>query len=163
MNENKSVFLHVYVLVALLVIGIGLLIYFMFRAKRLKQERQNTIAKIKEALANGAGEETGDDASNSLLNVHSDPNYNGNSDAQKLHDAIGTFWDDDETVYSIIKGKSKAKLKSIEKGLQGLGYKSWDDYLKNIFNNMVTFPFGYCAGIDCDKYTKALTMIKAAY
>jgi hypothetical protein len=162
MIENKSIFLHVYVLVTLLVISIGLLIYFMFRAKRLKEERLNTIAKIKEALANGAGEESSDDASNSLLNVQSDPNYNGNDDAQKLKDAIGTFWDDDETVYSIIKGKSKAKLKSIENGLQGLGYKSWDDYLKTIFNNMVSLPFGYCAGIDCDKYTKALTMIKAA-
>ena len=162
MNENKRIFLHVYVLVTLLVISIGLLIYFMFRAKRLKQERQNTIAKIKEALANGAGEETSDDASNSLLNVQPDPNYKGSADAQKLHDAIGRFWDDDNTVYSIIKGKSKAKLKSIEKGLQGLGYKSWDDYLKTIFNNMISLPFSYCAGIDCDKYTKALTMIKAA-
>ena len=94
--------------------------------------------------------------------MKSDPNYNGSADAQKLHDAIGRFWDDDDTVYSIIKGKSKAKLKSIEKGLQGLGYKSWDDYLKTIFDNMVSLPFGYCAGIDCDKYTKALTIIKAA-
>ena len=162
MNENKNIFLHVYVLATILIISIGLLVYLMLRAKRLKEERLNTIAKIKEALQNGAGEETGDDAANSLLNVSSDPNYNGDTDAQKLKDAIGTFWDDDEAVYSIIKGKSKAKLKSIELGLQGLGYKSWDDYLKTIFNNMVSLPFGYCAGIDCDKYTKALTMIKSA-
>ena len=162
MNENKNIFLHVYVLATILVISIGLLVYLMLRAKRLKEERLNTIAKIKEALANGAGEETGDDAANSLLNVSSDPNYNGDTDAQKLKDAIGTFWDDDEAVYSIIKGKSKAKLKSIELGLQGIGFKSWDDYLKTIFNNLVSLPFGYCAGIDCDKYNKALNMIKAA-
>ncbi|MEY3450656.1 MAG: hypothetical protein RL711_481 [Bacteroidota bacterium] len=162
MNENKNIFFHVYVLATILVIGIGLLVYLMLRAKRLKEERLNTIAKIKEALQSGAGEENGDDASNTLLNVKSDPNYNGIPEAQKLKDAMGTVWDDDETVFEIIKGKSKAKLKSIELGLQGIGYKSWDDYLKTIFNNLVSLPFGYCAGIDCDKYNKALNMIKAA-
>ena len=162
MKEVKSIFLNVYFLIGLLVIGIGLVIYLMMRAKRLKAERLNTIAKIKEALATSAGEESNDDAASALLNTTADPNYNGKADAQKLKDAIGTIWDDDEVVYTIIQGKSKAKLKSIEIGLQGLGYKSWDDYLQTIFDNMLSLPFGYCAGIDCDKYTKALNMIKAA-
>ncbi|MEY3417018.1 MAG: hypothetical protein RL060_1130, partial [Bacteroidota bacterium] len=59
MNENKNIFFHVYVLATILVIGIGLLVYLMLRAKRLKEERLNTIAKIKEALQSGAGEENG--------------------------------------------------------------------------------------------------------
>lgn len=169
--KAKALFTNTYFLLTMLVMSVVATIFLFYRYKKLQEDRKIMIDKINQRLDEGIGAETGDiGVKGLLLGTQDDPNYNGLKDAKALKSAIGYIYDNDDVVYNIIKGKTKAQLKSIQTALsKEYGYASWDAYLNDVFESKASInPFkdfddtSNCFGNDCGKFTKALNMIKQA-
>ena len=161
----KKIILNKYFLLFLFVASAGALIYFVYRSKKLKEQRKQTIEAVEEAINTGAGVETKNDANSVLLNVKPDTGYTSkaNSDADVLHKAISWYNDDEEAVFKVLTGKTKAQLKTIEIALRNkYGYNGFEAYLDKIFDQRVTLPLVGCVDFDCQNYDKAMRIISSS-
>jgi hypothetical protein len=152
MKVSNTQFLIGFILLLLAVVAVAI----MGRRKHNAKVRQ--LQELDKLIDGDIGAD-GEDATSILHNVKPDTRYNAAKDAEILQKA-NTTPDDHTAVFTVLKGKTKAQLATLNKALLQMSGKSLDQFLKDIL-----MDFSDRSWLDWSKYPdyeRALAMMKAA-
>ena len=93
------------------IIVLGTIIAIVVYSQKRKEEKEKRYEEIKKAIEGG---QTSDSATSGLAGVEADETYNAEDDVASLYDAHGFFNDDEEAIYAILSGKTKAQIAKID-------------------------------------------------
>lgn len=117
------------ILLFVVILFIGAAIYGKINASRKEEQ----IRKINEILDRGIGVD-GRDIKSITLDVIPDLKYNAAADAKAIYEAHKWYNDDEEAVYNVFSGKTKAQIAQIYSTFL-LTYKmDLDEFLKSFLS-----------------------------
>ncbi|MDO1449583.1 hypothetical protein Q0590_25120 [Rhodocytophaga aerolata] len=140
---------------AVLLVIVVIVAFIMGKAKAAQKRKK--LLQIDVILENGIGA-NGVDVDSVLLNVKTDTKYDAKADAQALIKAQGFFTDDETKVFSILSGKTKAQLSTLNQTMMQLHGKSLKLYIEEIFKSYKDMGLSG----SYPNYERALTIIKSA-
>ena len=125
------------VLLMVMLCGIGTLVYFAMKRRR---ESEELYKAVKGAIRDDVGmvENEQADIDKKLLTTRCN-GYDAREDAQTLMDAKGGFsWagvksDDDEAIFSVLRGKSSSQMKCLDEALNAQHGVSLSEYIEEVF------------------------------
>lgn len=124
----------------------------------IKRKKARAMFKVLEDKIDSDVGANGADINSELYGSKVDSSYkNAAADAKAIYNADGVVWDDNDTVFKTLSGKTKGQLAAIDQSMQNQFGLSLDQVIKNIFDNCY---FG--VGPDCGEYDRAMKIIKSA-
>src|SRR5690242_12236452 len=119
-------------ILGLAVLLVILVIIAFIMGKNKAAQKRNKLLQIDAILENQIGA-NGVDVDSVLLNVKADTKYDAKADAEALIKAQGIFTDDETKVFSILSGKTKAQLATLNQTMMQLHGKSLKLYIEEVF------------------------------
>lgn len=140
---------------AILLVILVIVAFIMGKAKA--EQKRKKLLQIDAILENQIGA-NGVDVDSVLLNVKADTKYDAKADAEAMIKAQGFFTDDETKVFSILSGKTKAQLSTLNQTLMQLHGKSLKLYIEEVFKSYKDMGLSG----SYPNYERAMTIIKSA-
>jgi hypothetical protein len=123
------------ILLFVVILFIGAVIY----GKINKAKKEEQIRRINEILDKGIGVD-GIDIKSITLNTKADTSYNALSDVNILYKSNGFLIDDEEAIYNVFTGKTKAQIAQIYQTFLSTYKQDLDEFLKSFLNLKTEYP-----------------------
>lgn len=127
-------------LTVLVLSGIGVLVWLSIkRQERRDRLYEAALMAVRDDI--GAEDTTEGKLEKALLTASCDGKYDAAADAQVLIDARGSWsWtgvtpDDDEAIFAVLRGKTKAQMACIDKALNAQHGLSLSEYIEEVYGD----------------------------
>jgi hypothetical protein len=135
---------QIIIVVIIIVLIFSITTYSLIVRKKKNKEIQEIRAKINENIGVSGAQ---GDIKSILFNISPDNSFNAKGRADKIYNAKGIFWDDEQDAIDQFKGISKSQTKTLMNYFDS-EYGNLDSYLKSFISN--------------SQYNQVLSIVKQA-